>query len=106
VVLLMCAIAYAILVRALIGLHGRESILARAIGDDRKGWLSIAMYAAGIALSFWRPWVGSAAYVIVAMIWLIPDRRIENTIHRDEHSRIGSEPKLAASHSNGESGTP
>ncbi len=102
VTLLMCAISYSILVRTLIGLHGKESVLARAIGDDRKGWLSIGCYIVGIALSCWRPWAGSAAYVIVAMIWLIPDRRIENTIRRDERSRISPSPAL--SHPNGEGG--
>jgi uncharacterized membrane protein len=100
--LMMCAIAYTILVRALLSLDGKESILARAIGDDRKGWLSIVFYAAGIGLSFWHPWLGTTAYIIVAMIWLIPDRRIENTIHGDERSRTAQEPALAESRSNGE----
>jgi uncharacterized membrane protein len=102
VVLLMCAIAYSILVRLLIGLHGTDSVLARAIGVDRKGWLSIVLYTVGIMLSFWKPFAGTAAYVITAMMWLIPDRRIENTIHRDERSHASGSP--AMSHVDGEGG--
>jgi uncharacterized membrane protein len=102
-VLLMSALAYSILVRALIGVHGRDSLLARAIGDDRKGWISVALYVAGMALSFWRPWAGALAYVVVAMMWLIPDRRIENTIHHEERLNRTTEPALAPQ-SNGEGG--
>jgi uncharacterized membrane protein len=99
-VLLLSAIAYSILVRVLIGVHGRDSILARAIGVDRKGWISIALYITGMALSFWRPWAGALVYVIVAMMWLIPDRRIENTILHDQRSQLVESP--AHSHSNGD----
>ncbi|NJM40374.1 MAG: hypothetical protein HC853_06210 [Anaerolineae bacterium] len=80
VVLPMCAIAYTILVRHLLATHPGDSKLARAIGSDRKGKISLAIYVLGIALSFLNPWLGFAAYVVVAIIWFIPDRRIENRI--------------------------
>lgn len=92
VVLFLSAIAYSVLVRVLIGLHGKDSTLGRAIGSDRKGWISIFFYVAGIFLSFWKPWLGGLAYVAVAMMWLIPDTRIEHTILRDVRER-GSEDR-------------
>ena len=79
-VLLLAAVAYYILVRMLLALHGSDSPLARAIGADRKGKISMAIYVAGIGLSFVSAWLGVAAYMAVAAIWLIPDRRIERTI--------------------------
>jgi uncharacterized membrane protein len=77
VVLFMAAVAYTILVRTLIALHGNESLLATAIGRDIKGNLSLALYLAGIAVSFLNNYAGFAIYSIVAMIWFIPDWRIE-----------------------------
>jgi uncharacterized membrane protein len=76
-VLLMCAIAYTILARSLTAHHRENAELAEAIGKDRKGWISIALYVTGIALSFVQPWLGFATYIVVAIMWLIPDRRIE-----------------------------
>ena len=80
IVLLMAGVAYFVLTRTLIALHGRESTLARSIGSDVKGKISIAIYAASIPLAFEQPWIASAGYVIVAIIWLVPDRRIERTL--------------------------
>jgi len=80
IVLLMAAIAYFMLTRALIRLHGEDSRLATSIGSDRKGKISIAIYAAGIPLAFVQPWVAVACYVIVAIMWLVPDRRIEKQV--------------------------
>ena len=80
VVLLMCAIAYALLARSLIAHHRENAALAEAIGKDRKGWMSIALYVTGICLSLLHPWLGFAAYISVAIIWLIPDRRIEKHV--------------------------
>lgn len=71
----VAAIAYSILVRALIRVNGRDSALARAIGSDLKGYLSLLVYAAGIALAFVSPWIAYALYVAVAVMWFIPDRR-------------------------------
>ena len=85
-VLLMCAIAYTILARSLIGHHHENQALADAIGHDRKGSISIALYGAGIALSLLLPRLGFALYIAVAVMWLIPDRRIEDRIaDRIEH---------------------
>jgi uncharacterized membrane protein len=77
IVLLCAAIAYVILTRILIHAHGYDSKLARSIGSDRKGKISIAIYAVAIPLAFVRPWIAGACYVIVAITWFIPDRRIE-----------------------------
>ncbi len=80
IVLLLAAIAYFILTRALIKLHGRNSTLAASIGTDRKGKISIAIYAAAIPLAFAQAWIAGACYVIVAIMWLVPDRRIERKV--------------------------
>ncbi len=80
VILLFAAIAYTILVRAIIAHHGKDSTLAHAVGKDRKGNVSIALYAAGIPMSFVSPAIGYSIYVLVALIWLVPDRRIERAI--------------------------
>jgi uncharacterized membrane protein len=80
IVLLLAGVAYYILARVLIRLHGDESTLARSIGNDRKGKISIATYIAGILLAFVQPWAANVCYVIVAVIWLIPDRRIEKMV--------------------------
>jgi uncharacterized membrane protein len=80
IVLLWAGIAYFILTRALISLHGHDSTLAMSIGSDRKGKISIAIYAAAIPLAFAKPWIAGACYVIVAIMWLIPDRRIERKL--------------------------
>jgi uncharacterized membrane protein len=80
VVLILAAIAYYALVRALLACHGADSALGKAIGSDFKGRISVAIYAAGIALTSWKPWLGIALYTLVALIWLVPDRRIERTL--------------------------
>ena len=80
VVMLGAAVAYTILVRALISHHGRRSTLAAAVGRDRKGWLSIALYAVAIPFAMVEGWVSGALYATVALIWLIPDRRIEEKL--------------------------
>jgi uncharacterized membrane protein len=76
-VMLSAAIAYYILAHTLVAAHGPDSRLARAIGRDRKGKVSVALWAIGIALAFINPWMAVAVYVGVAMTWLVPDRRIE-----------------------------
>jgi uncharacterized membrane protein len=77
VVLLLSAIAYTILQVAIIGEQGRGSKLAVAVGSDRKGKLSMALYALAIPLAFASEWLAYGLYVAVAFIWLVPDRRIE-----------------------------
>jgi uncharacterized membrane protein len=79
-VLIMAAVAYYILVRVLLAGHGPGSTLAKAIGSDFKGKISVVIYAIGIVLAFYKPWLGNALYVVVAFIWLCPDRRIEKSL--------------------------
>lgn len=79
-VLLLAGFAYYILSRVLIKIHGENSILATSLGRDRKTKLSIAIYAIAIPWAFVQPWVSGACYVIVAIAWLIPDRRIERKL--------------------------
>ncbi len=80
VVLLCAGAAFTILVRSLVGLHGRNSLLARAVGADFKGNISLVIYSAAIALAFVHPWISCALYVVVSIIWLVPDRRIERIL--------------------------
>jgi uncharacterized membrane protein len=79
-VLLLAALAYYILSRALIALHGGDSVLASAVGRDVKGIASIMIYLIAIALAFVNPWIAVALYVLVAVMWLVPDRRIEKKL--------------------------
>ena len=78
-VLAMAAIGYSLLERAIIACNGRTSRLAVAIGHDFKGWLSIGLYFVSVPLAFVSPWISIALYFAVALIWLVPDRRIEST---------------------------
>lgn len=80
-VLIMCALSYTILQRAIIREEGRDSRLAIAVGSDRKGIASILLYASAIPLAFLHPWYADTLYMIVALIWLVPDRRIETRLH-------------------------
>ncbi|MEJ0090729.1 MAG: TMEM175 family protein [Limisphaerales bacterium] len=79
-VLLLAALAYYILQRAIIRHQGRDSLLATALGKDWKGKLSPALYLAAIPLAFLNPWIAIGLYVFVALIWLVPDRRIEHVL--------------------------
>jgi len=78
--LLMAAVAYYLLQRVILRNHGRESILAKAIGVDLKGKMSPVLYIIAILSTFVNDWIAGAIYVLVALIWLIPDRRIEKTL--------------------------
>ncbi len=80
VALLMAALAYWILQRTIILSQGRDSVLRTAIGSDWKGNLSPVLYVIAIAVAFWAPWVSAAIYILVALIWLVPDRRIERVL--------------------------
>ncbi|MGH7983431.1 MAG: TMEM175 family protein [Candidatus Udaeobacter sp.] len=84
-VLLMAAIAYYVLERAIIAKEGRESFLALAVGKEWKGRLSLALYLAAIPLAFVSSWIASALYVFGALLWLIPDPRIEKALKKREH---------------------
>jgi uncharacterized membrane protein len=80
VVLMMAAIAYFLLSRALLALHGRDSVLSTAMAQDFKEKVSIVIYLIGIALTFVNSWLGFGAYVLVAVMWFMPDRRIEREV--------------------------
>lgn len=80
IVLTMAAIAYYILTALLIKHHGKESLLAKAVGGDVKGIASFVIYIAAVGLSFLNQWIAFGLYVSVALIWFIPDRRIEKNI--------------------------
>ena len=80
VVMLMAGVAYYFLTHSLIHRHGASSPLARAVGRDAKGKISVVLYLAAIAVAFANRWVALAMYVTVAVVWLIPDRRIEREI--------------------------
>ncbi len=80
VVLFFAAVAYFILTRALLALHGRDSVLATALGRDFKGKISVLFYVVAIPLAFVSVWLAFAVYVLVAVIWLVPDPRIEKTL--------------------------
>ena len=80
VILLMAAIAYLILQQLIIASQGTDSLLKKAVGDDYKGRLSPVLYLIAIAAAFWSQWLSQALYVLVALVWLVPDRRIENVL--------------------------
>jgi uncharacterized membrane protein len=79
-VLLFSGIAYFVLTKTLVSHHGQDSALAIAMGKDFKGKISLLIYAVGIGVAFVQPWAAFMLYILVAIIWLIPDRRIERII--------------------------
>jgi uncharacterized membrane protein len=81
-VLLMAAVAYWVLQQTIVAAEGPESLLKHALGRDLKGKLSPFLYAAGIASSFWSSWVAQGIYTFIALIWLVPDRRIERVFEQ------------------------
>jgi TMEM175 potassium channel family protein len=83
-VLLLDAIAYTILERTIVGAHGPDSPVGRALGNDVKGLVSLAAYTASIPLAYVHPWYSYALFVFVALLWLVPDRRIEKTLHQSK----------------------
>jgi len=87
-VLVMMATAYIFLARTIIAYNGPESKLARAIGRDSKSTISLMGYLAAIPLAFVRPWISIALYVFLAMIWFIPDRRIESSLNDQPTSNL------------------
>jgi uncharacterized membrane protein len=81
VVLFMAATAYFVLQHCIIAAHGgQDSLLAKAVENDRKGKVSQLLYAIAIPVAFWNQWIADGLYVLVAVIWLIPDRRIERIL--------------------------
>ncbi|MEZ4856120.1 MAG: TMEM175 family protein [Gelidibacter sp.] len=84
IVLLGAAIAYFILQTAIVKKHGKQSVLAIALGRDLKGKLSPVFYIIGISTSFFNIWISGITYILVAIMWLVPDKRIEKTMQNDE----------------------
>jgi uncharacterized membrane protein len=84
IVLLMAAYSYLVLQRAILAVDGASSPLAKAVGADRKGLVSRLMYMSAIAAAFVRPWIAWALYVAVALLWFVPDRRIERVLMGEE----------------------
>jgi uncharacterized membrane protein len=84
IVLFMAAIAYFILQQLIIASQGRDSLLKKAIGHDWKGKLSPVLYLIAILTAFWTHWVSQGIYILVALLWLIPDRRIERILSTKE----------------------
>lgn len=87
IMLLFAAIAYFILTKALIALHGKESNIAKSIGKDRKGLVSLLVYFAALPISFVRPVFSCAGYVLVLAMWLLPDPRIEKRLEAASEPR-------------------
>ncbi len=83
-VLLLAGFAYFLLSRALVAVHGQESALAKAVGNDAKGYISLVCYTAAIPLAFINAMLACGLYVVVAVMWFIPDRRIERVLKRTE----------------------
>ena len=83
-VLLMAAIAYYILEMSLIHHHGPDSLLSKAVGKNKKGQWSVALYIIGISTSFFSQWISGAMYILVAIMWLIPDMRIEKAVEEKD----------------------
>ena len=75
--LFMPGLAFRFLLSAIIEQHGRDSAIANAVGNDFKGWASLVLYLTGIVLAFFIPWISYALYALVAVVWFIPDRRVE-----------------------------
>ena len=87
VIACLAGIAYYILARSLVRLHGAHSPLARALGADRKGIISVVLYALGVAVALVNQWIALALYVTVSIIWLVPDRRVEETLMEKHPAR-------------------
>jgi uncharacterized membrane protein len=83
--LLMAGVAYWILVRCIIATEGNDSLVAKAVGKDVKGVISVVVYALAIPLAFINVWFAQIGYIAVALMWLIPDRRIEKTLSENSH---------------------
>jgi uncharacterized membrane protein len=88
-VLLAAGVAFTILLRTIVHHEGKDSVIAQAVGKDRKDTISLVLYALAIPLAFLRSWISQAIYVAVVLIWLVPDRRIERKL---EHHHSAEKP--------------
>ena len=80
VMLLFAGIAYFVLTKSLVAHHGKDSMLAKSIGNDWKGMVSVVAYLVAIPIAFLKPWLACVLYTFVALMWLLPDRRIEKSV--------------------------
>ena len=87
-VLLCAAISYTLLQNCIIAVQGRDEFLANAVGNDRKGKLSIVLYASSIGLAFIHPFISDVIFAVVALTWLIPDRRIEDRLESQQTVKV------------------
>jgi uncharacterized membrane protein len=78
----LCAVGFNILSVALHRLHGKDTVFAKALGNDRKGKISLALYLSAVPLTFVNQWIGVAIFVLVALVWLVPDSRFERLIEK------------------------
>lgn len=90
VVLIGAAIAYFILTRTLLACHASDSPLARALGRDLKAKISVVIYVVAVALASWNRWVAFGLYALVAMTWLVPDRRMERHLPSADHANVAA----------------
>lgn len=91
IILLMAAIAYYILQKRILAVHGPDSLLSIAIGNDLKGKFSPVLYVIAILSTYYSQWIAAGIYVLVAFMWLIPDRRIENAIVKEKLNQTKKE---------------
>jgi uncharacterized membrane protein len=89
-VLGMAAVGYWLMARAIIAVNGRDSVVGQALGDDRKGKLSLLGYAIGTPLSFVSPLIAIGIYIVIVAVWLVPDRRIEQKLLEEEKLQDGA----------------
>jgi uncharacterized membrane protein len=80
-ILLMCAVSYIVLQNSIIRQHGLESVLAKAVEKDLKGKISLTCHITALPLAFVAPWISEILYIVAALIWIIPDRRIEKQLN-------------------------
>jgi uncharacterized membrane protein len=91
ILLFMSAIAYYILAHSLASLHQKNSTLVKALGEDKKGKISVILYAAAVGIAFLNAWISLAMYAVVALMWFIPDSRIEKKIVEQEMKHKGED---------------
>ncbi len=96
VVLFMSAVAYSILQYLILKIHGKESVLHKALGKDYKGKISLVFYAIAVPLSFVSQWISISIYLGVALLWIVPDRRIEETLYKEikENQEDGDDKEI------------
>ena len=96
VVLFMSAVAYSILQHLILKIHGKESVLQKALGKDYKGKISLVLYATAVPLSFVSQWISVSIYFGVALFWIVPDKRIEQTLYKEikENQEEGDQKEI------------